>query len=99
MYAGKRTQKYSKDDKDALCSYHATYAFFERIYTLQLRECQGTSCSKRTRYLKFQWLQQDLNAQPFSSETNSQPFSQNGDMVKWLKLAKWLSNCLRTKIV
>ena len=27
MYAGKRTQKYSKDDKETLCFYHVTYAF------------------------------------------------------------------------
>ena len=27
MYAGKRTQKYSKDDKDTLCSYPVTYPF------------------------------------------------------------------------
>ena len=27
MDAGKRTQKYIKDDKETVCSYHVTYAF------------------------------------------------------------------------
>ena len=27
MYAAKRTQKYSKDDKETVYSYHVTYAF------------------------------------------------------------------------
>ena len=27
MYGGKRTQKYSMDDKETVCSYHVTYAF------------------------------------------------------------------------
>ena len=29
----------------------------EWIYTLQLPQCQGTSCSKQALYLKFKWLQ------------------------------------------
>ena len=28
MYAGKRTQKYSKGDKETVCFYHVTYAFY-----------------------------------------------------------------------
>ena len=36
------------------------------IHTLYLSECQGTLCSKRARYLKFTWLQRDLNPQPLS---------------------------------
>ena len=28
----------------------------EYIYTLQLPECQGTGCSKQTRYWKFTWF-------------------------------------------
>ena len=46
----------------------------EWIHTLQLLECQGTPSSKRLRYLKFKWLQWDLNPQSLSSETNTQPF-------------------------
>ena len=28
FYAGKRTQKYDKDDKETVCSYYVTYAFY-----------------------------------------------------------------------
>ena len=27
MYAAKHTKKYSKDDKETVCSHHLTYAF------------------------------------------------------------------------
>ena len=37
------------------------------VHTLQLSECQGTSCSKQARYMKFKWLQRDSNPQPLSS--------------------------------
>ena len=50
-----------------------------------MRECEGTPCSKETRYLTLKWLQRDSNPQPLS-----QQFSQNGQMVKWLNFAKWL---------
>ena len=42
-------------------------------------------------YLKCKWLERNSNPQPLSSYTNTQPFSQN-DI-----LAKWLSVCLQTK--
>ena len=38
----------------------------ESICTLQLPECQGTPCLKQGYYLKFKWLQQDVNPQPLS---------------------------------
>ena len=41
-------------------------SILEWIYTLQLLECQGTTCSKQTRYLTFKWLQRDSNPQPRS---------------------------------
>ena len=51
-------------------SYHATRTrFLEWIYTLYLPEWQRTTCSKQARYLKFKWLQWDLNPQPLSSWT------------------------------
>ena len=56
------------------------------ICTPYLRECEGAPCSKQTRYLKLKWLQRDSNPQPLS-----QQFNQNGQMVKWLNFAKWLS--------
>ena len=55
MYAVKHIQKYSKDDKEIVCSYHVTRDL-EWIYTLELSECQGTPCSKQTRYMKFKWM-------------------------------------------
>ena len=45
------------------------------------------SCSKKVPYLNFKWLQQDLNPQPLSFYTNTQPFSQTGQMIK---LCIWL---------
>ena len=36
----------------------------EWIHTLYLSECQGTSCSKQARSLKFKWLQLDSNPKP-----------------------------------
>ena len=38
----------------------------EWICTLQLPECQGTSCLKQAWYLKFKWQQQVPNSKPFS---------------------------------
>ena len=85
MYAGKRAQKYSKGDKETVfLSCHIR--ILEWIYTLQLHECEGTPWSKQTRYLTLKWLQRDSNPQPFS-----QQFSQDGQMVKWLNFAEWLS--------
>ena len=40
---------------------------WERIHTLQLRECQGTHCSKETPNLKIKWLQRDSKPQPLNS--------------------------------
>ena len=48
--------------------------------------CQGLPCYKQTRYLKFKWLQQNLNLQPLSLSENTQPFSQTGLLAKWLNL-------------
>ena len=62
-----------------ILSYHVRV--WEWIHTLQLPECQGTPCSKQASYLKFKWLQRDSNPQPLSSSTNTQPFSQTGQMI------------------
>ena len=37
------------------------------LIMLQTHECQGPSCSKKARNLKFKWLQWDSNLQPLSS--------------------------------
>ena len=64
----------------------------EWIHTLYLPEYQGTPCSKQVRNLKFKWLQLDSNPQPFSSQTNTQPFSQTGFLRSvWLNV--WLFVC------
>ena len=42
----------------------------------------GTPCSKQARNIKFKWLNLDSNLQPFSSSTNTQPFSQIGKMIE-----------------
>ena len=52
------------------------------IHTLKLPECQGTPCSKEARNLKFEWLQLDSNPRPLSSYTNTQSFSQTGQMIE-----------------
>ena len=63
-----------------LLTYHARIS--EWIYTLYVPECQGNPYSKQARYLKFKWQQRDSNVQHFSSSTNTQPFSQTGQMIK-----------------
>ena len=55
---------------------------WEWIRTLQMPECQETPCSKKASYLKIKWLQRDSNPQPLSSSTNTQPFSQTGQMIE-----------------
>ena len=54
----------------------------EWIHTLLLPECQGTSYSKHVWDLKFKWLQLNSKLQPFSSWTNTQPFSQTGQLTE-----------------
>ena len=43
----------------------------EWIHTLYLLECQGTSCSKQARYLKFNWPQRDSNPQQLNWQTKA----------------------------
>ena len=50
------------------------------IYSVS--EFQGTPWSKQAPYLTFKWQQRDWNPQPLSSETNTQPFSQTGQMIE-----------------
>ena len=45
-----------------------------------------TLCSKQARYLKFKWLQRDLNSKPLNSETNTQSFSKTSQV--WLN--RWV---------
>ena len=54
----------------------------EWIHTLYLPECQGTPCSKQAQHLKFTCLQRDSNLQALTSQTNTQPFSQTGQMIE-----------------
>ena len=51
----------------------------ERIFNLQLFECEGTSSSK---HLTLKWPKRDSNPQLFSSWTNTQPFSQTGQIIE-----------------
>ena len=44
----------------------------EWIHILQLPECQGNPCSKQSLYLKFKWLQKDLNVTKMHHKTLSQ---------------------------
>ena len=53
-----------------------------RVNLHSLPECQGTPCSKQTRYLKFKWQQWDSNPQPISLQTNTKRFSQTGRRIK-----------------
>ena len=52
------------------------------ILSWMLPEYQGTHCWKQAPNLKFQWLQLSQNAQPLSSKTNTQPFSQTGQIIE-----------------
>ena len=54
----------------------------EWIHTLYFSECQGFSCSKQARYIKFKWLQWDSNPQTLSSQINTQPFGQTGQIIE-----------------
>ena len=58
------------------CSY-VMYTFHREFILLEFPECQGTPCSKQLRYLKFKWLQRDLNPQPLSSLLS---------MITWFQL-------------
>ena len=55
---------------------------------------------KRTvvNYNFFKWLQQDSNPQPLSSEMNTQPFSQTGQMIELCRenLSVW---CIRLYVI
>ena len=52
-------------------SYHVRVS--EWIHTLQLPEYQRTPYSKQAQNMKFKWLKLDLNPEPVSSSTNTQP--------------------------
>ena len=63
-----------------LLSCHVRISEWITLYTFT--ECQGTPCLKQAPYLKFKWQQPDLNPQPLSSKTNTQQFSQTGQMIE-----------------
>ena len=48
----------------------------------KLPEGKWTSCSRQALYLKFNWQQRDSSPGPFTSQTNTQPFSQTGQTVE-----------------
>ena len=54
----------------------------EWIYSLQLPESQEKYFLKQAWYLKFKWLQRDLNSQTFSLQTNTKSFSQTGQIIE-----------------
>ena len=62
--------------------YHVTYEFQGESTLYSLPECQGTPCSKQTRYLTFKFQQRDSNPQPLSLKVNTQPFSQTGQTIE-----------------
>ena len=62
----------------------------EWIHTLYLPECQGTPCSKQAQYLKFKWLQRDLNPNHL---VRKRTLNQLAKLAKWWRLSlriKWL---------
>ena len=65
-----------------VCYYHVMYEFQGESTLYNLPECQGTPCSKQAPYLKFKWQQRDSNQHPLSSKTNTQPFSEIGQMIE-----------------
>ena len=65
-----------------VCYYHVKYKFQSESTLYSFPACQVTPCSKQVPYRKFKWQQQDLNPQPLSLYTNTQPFSQIGQMIE-----------------
>ena len=66
----------------SVCYYHATFQFQGESTLCSSPDCQGHFCPKQAPYLKFKWRQWDSNPQPLSTETNTQPFSQAGQMIE-----------------
>ena len=64
------------------CFYHFTYEFQSESTLSRLPECQWTSCSKQSRYLKLRWQQPDSNTHPLSRYVKTQTFGQTGEMIK-----------------
>ena len=58
------------------------YEFQSESTLYSLAECQGTPFLKQALYLKFKWQQLDLNPQALSSQPNTQPFSQGGQIIE-----------------
>ena len=65
-----------------VCYYHVMYEFQSESTLYSLAECQGTPFLKQALYLKFKWQQLDLNPQALSSQPNTQPFSQGGQIIE-----------------
>ena len=62
----------------------------EWIHTLNKLGCQRTPYSKEAQYLKSKWQQRDSNPQPLSLKTNTQPFSQTGQLYTYLVITRYL---------
>ena len=63
------------------CYYHVAYDFRNESTLYALPEWQGTPCSKQPLDLTFKSQQRDSNEQPLSSQGNTQPLSQTGEII------------------
>ena len=84
--------KLSKWLRCPLCTY--LYGAFECVFlsyhvqisgwipTLWFSECQGTPCLRQARSLNFKWRQLVSNQQLLSLKTNTQRFSQIGQLIE-----------------
>ena len=64
----------------------------EWIYTLQLPECQGTGCSKQTRYRKFKWFTLKCVCdmiETYCQMHNINKYSQHSSIIWQVRLNDW----------
>ena len=63
-----------------ICTVHLNVFLFCHVCVSEW--IQLPLCLKQVGNLKFKWLQRDWHPQPFSSSTNTEPFSQTGQLFQ-----------------
>ena len=65
-----------------VCYYHVTYGFQSDSIFFSLPEYQGILCLKQVPYLKFKLQQRHSHPKPPKAETNTQPFTETGQLIE-----------------